>query len=151
MTRPLIAPARQPRPVPRREAERVLAAEQLEELRALRQTMTEFAGRLGGQIVNNVLAVEALVFADSLGVERSWHAAAGAIRVVNLSAANIVTVVAGASTGYAPTSGRGVYFVRPSSSETISIASHVVTFYGTAADKMSYQAWTIGVRPSAGG
>jgi hypothetical protein len=138
--------------VHRRDVERTVAGEQLAELRALRNTMTEAVARLSGQVINGVLQVETVIFpADGSGVERSWHAPIGSVQVVNpiITAGHIVTVVSGNAAGFAPTAGRGVFLVRPNSSEVVSIGGHVVTFYGTPGEAFSYQAFTIGARPSA--
>lgn len=153
MTTPITAPdtgratTRQPRG---KEAERILAAEQLAELRALRQIMTEQAARLSGRIVNNVLAVRTDAFPTGGVIVLEYGAAAGAIQVTNPAAGNTVTVFGGQdNAGVAPTSGTGVYVVPPGQTITVPVASHVVTLYGTAADRVSYAVYTAAVGPSS--
>lgn len=75
-----------PRDAPRgREAERILAGELLAELRHLKSTLTEWADRYAGQIVNNVLRTETATF-DATGVVKAQaHVAAGCIEVRNLA------------------------------------------------------------------
>lgn len=153
MTTPITTPdagratTRQPRG---REAERILAAEQLAELRALRQIMTEQAARLSGRIVNNVLAVRTDTFPTAGLLVLDYGAAAGAVQVTNPSAANTITVYgAQDNSGVAPATGTGVYLVPPGQTITVPIASHVVTLYGTAADRVSYAVYTGAVGPSS--
>lgn len=130
------------------DAQRTLAAEQLQELRGLAQTMTELAARWSGQAINNVLEVGTVTIpAGAVGVELSFGAAAGSIWVDNQSAANKMTVQAGAIGASAPTNGIGVAQVPFGQHRTINVASHVVTVYGTAGDTFVYQAFTCGARP----
>jgi hypothetical protein len=130
------------------DAQRTLAAEQLQELRGLAQTMTELAARWSGQAINNVLEVGSNVIPSTgtPGVEISWGAAAGSIEVDN-QGTHPMTVQAAPIGASAPASGIGVYPVPANSRRTINLASHVVTVYGTAADVFAYQAFTCGARP----
>ena len=136
-----------------REMARVVNAELLADLRWWRQSFTEFIGRLQGRLVNDVLGVETCVLpsggdpAVTPSVTRQWHAPAGSVEVNNVSTHPITVAVGGASQ-VAPALGVGVYIVPASSTRTVNIASRQVTFYGTAADTFSYQAWTAGAAPS---
>jgi hypothetical protein len=132
-----------------RAAERVLAAEMLDELRTLAQTMTSFAERLQGRIWNNVLQVETCVV-DSAGtpVSRNWGAPAGCVVVENYSDTNTLTVESAGPAGAAPTSGVGVERVPPGSRKVIALNSTTVTFYGTAGDAFSFQAFTAAPIPA---
>lgn len=145
------APAVERRPTGR-QAERILAAELLDEFRAYAQTSTEFMARLGGRVVNDVLGVETCVFdAAATPVDRQWHVAAGCIVVANYSAANTLTVVAAGPAGNpAPASGVGVTRIPPGACRVVALASRTVTFYGTAADAFSYQAFTAAPQPVVG-
>jgi hypothetical protein len=135
-----------------REARRVLDAELLAELRHFAQTSTEFMQRLAGQSVNNVLDVFTATFAaDASGlvfITRDYNVAAGCIQVSNLAAAgHFITVVAGSPGQSAPPGGTGVYLVDGGTTRTIALASRVVTLWGTAADKVSFQVFTAAVAP----
>ncbi len=131
------------------EDRRVLTAELMDELRHYAQTMTEFAARLGGRLVNNVLAVETcIVDAVATPVAREWGVAAGCVEVSNLSDANTLTVVAAGAGAAAPASGMGVYRVRPNTTRVVAVASRQVTFYGTAGDVFCYQAFTAAPQPA---
>ena len=130
------------------DAQRALAAEQLQETRSLNQTMTELAARWSGQAINNVLEVGSgsIPSTGTPGVELSWGAAAGSITLDN-QGTHPMTVQAAPIGASAPTGGIGVYPVPANSRRTINIGSHVVTVYGTAADTFAYQAFTCGARP----
>jgi hypothetical protein len=134
----------------RREAERLLTAELVDELRHFMQTMTEGAARLAGRIVNDVLQCELVVFdAAATPVFRTFHVAIGAVEVRNLSAANTITVTSQGPAGAAPTSGVGIWKVPPSTKETINLASRQVTIYGAAGDQVEFQAFTKAASPVA--
>jgi hypothetical protein len=140
-----------PSPVRRptaRELRRQLDAEMLQELVRIRQTMTEYAGRLGGQIVNNVLETATLAIGADGFVTREYGVAAGAVQVFNLSGANDMTVVAGGPAGYIPPTGTGVSVVPAGKDRVINVAARQITIYGTAGDRVSFQVWTVGARPS---
>lgn len=129
-----------------RAAERILAAEQLEVMRALRLTMTEWAAKLAGNTVNNTLAVQTRTFPAEGILPLTYHVAAGAIRVTNLGvAANLVTVHGAPNQGYAPTEGVGVYVVPGGTRETIPMDSHTITLYGTPGDRVSFMVFTTAV------
>lgn len=120
----------------------------LQELRHMRQSMTEFTAELAGQIVNNVLAVETAQFAsDGSPIFRSWHVAAGAIEVT--AGGHAVTVVAAGPAAVAPTVGVGVFVVPANTTRTVSLASRQVTLYGNIGDTVSFQVFTPGPRPVA--
>ena len=125
-----------------REASRVLLAEQLDALRAMAQTMTDFAERFQGRLANHVLEVATVTFDASAQYARQWHAAAGVVEVTNLSGANTITVHAAGASSTAPGTGVGVYRVPPNSTRKVAVASRQVTFYGTAADTFCFQAFT---------
>jgi hypothetical protein len=132
-----------------RAAERILAAELLAAFRAHAQTMTEFAERLQGRLVNHVLEVATCVFDSSATpVARQWKAAAGCVEVSNFSAAGVLTVHAAGPTGSAPSSGVGVYRVPAGATRVVAVASRQVTFYGAAGDAFSFQAFTAAPTPA---
>lgn len=138
-------PAEPGEPVkPRRgDAQRVLAAELLDEFRAYAQTHTDFMARLAGGIVNDVLGVETVTF-DAAGViARQWKVAAGSVEVCNLSS-DPVTVVAGGPGPGAPNVGVGVSVVPAGAIRIVNLGARQMTIYGTAGDQVSYQAVTRG-------
>ena len=132
-----------------RSAERILAAELLDAFRNAAQTMTEFAERLQGRLVNHVLEVGTWVFdANATPVFRQWHAAAGCVEISNFSAAGVLTVVAAGPGAGAPTSGIGVYRIPAGVTRVVAVASRQVTVYGTAGDAFSRQAFTAAPTPA---
>lgn len=135
------------RPDTGREANRVLQAELLAELRHNAQSQTEFMERLGGQIINNTLEVFSGQF-DATGVfSRNWKVAAGSVVVNNLGVAgHRITVSTTAPGSVAPT-GTGTFLIDGGTSRTVPLASHNLTLYGTAGDFFSYAAFTAAVRP----
>jgi hypothetical protein len=134
-----------------RDAERILAGELLQVLRHMSETMTEWAERYAGQVVNHVLAVEKVTFdAAATPISRQWHVPAGCIEVTNPST-HVITVVSGGGGGMlsAPTAGVGVYDVPAGTTRVVSLASRQVTLFGTAADTCSFQVFTAAARPGA--
>lgn len=130
-------------------AERQLAAEQLDTLKYLSQTMTQWAARWSGRVTNSVLEVGTFTI-DATGAKTlSWGAACGAIEVRNLGT-HTMTVVSGPAT-VLPTQGTGMYQIPAGQVETVNVANHTVTVFGTAADSFSYQAYTVGGAPVSGG
>jgi len=142
----------EPRQLSTRDAQRLLAVEQLEGWRHFAQTQTEFMERLAGQAINHVLEVFTATFPVGGQISRDYAVAAGAVEVNNLAAAaNIVTVSSGSPGELAPTGGVGVYLVAGGTSRTVAIASRQFTLYGTEGDEVSVQVFTAGLRPAAGG
>jgi hypothetical protein len=135
-----------PRRVPGREAQRLLAAESVELLRALAQRMTEFTALLQGQVINNVLEVATVVVpatGDAL-VQKQYQAAVGSVEVNNTST-HTVTVVSGSNSGATPpTSGTGVYQVAAGATRLVNIGAREFTLYGTAGDTFGIQVFTRG-------
>lgn len=137
-----------------RRAMDIYAAEVLAQLRNLNQTMTEQAARVAGRMVNNVIHVATYLFvADAAGATPSvtidCRVAAGSIDVVNLAAANVVTVAAGPPMAYAPPSGIGVGVVLGASHRTLAIGGRQITLYGTAGDRVSVQVFATAIEPSS--
>jgi hypothetical protein len=133
--------------VSQREMQRVMNAELLQDMRWWRQSFTEFAARLQGRLVNDVLQVETVIIdANATPVTRQWRAAAGSVEVNNLST-HPITVSAGGASAVAPAQGVSVYIVPAASTRTVNLAARQVTFYGTAGDSFSYQAFTAGAAP----
>lgn len=140
----------QGRRLSRRDADRLLTAQILDELRHYMQTMTAAAARLEGRIVNDVLTCELCTFdAAATPIFRNFHAAIGAVQVRNLSGANTLVVTSQGPQGGAPSGGVGVWKVPPSTKEMINLASRQMTIYGTAGDQVEFQAFTKGAEPVA--
>lgn len=132
------------------EAERLFYMEMLAEMRRLCATTTEGFARLTGRSVNNVLDVQTQPIPTAGYIQLTYGTAAGAIEVSNLSAGTgTVTVHASGPAGSAPTYGIGVYRVAPGATRTISVDSHQITIYGTAADVVCWQVWSKGADPVA--
>jgi hypothetical protein len=131
-------------------AERQLLALILAEMRALVASSTQFMARLGSGVVNDVLAVETVIF--DAAASRSWEfqVAAGSIEVNNLSETEEIVVHA-ASLGARPDRGVGVYVVPASTTRVVSLASRTVTLYGVAAERCSVQVFTRGAGASSAG
>lgn len=133
----------------RRDAERLLFQQMLQELRHIRDATTEAAARLTQRITNNVLDVQTKVFGTAGVIRLGYGAAAGSIEVSNWSVAAVVTVyLAGGVDDVAPAVGVGVYRVPAGQTRTITCDTHAITLYGTAADAVTWQVWTKGVEPT---
>jgi hypothetical protein len=133
-------------------AERILAAELLQELREIRASMTEFGERLTTGTVNHVLGVETRMFPSTGYISRSYGGAMGSVEVRALGAHD-VTVSAGESPGSSvPTIGVGVYVVPAGTAALVNVAGRGFTLWGTSGETVSYQAFTTGgqARPSLG-
>jgi hypothetical protein len=128
-------------------SQRVLVAELLAELRALHLTMTEYAARLGGRAVNNVLGVETFAIPTDGYVNREYGVAAGAVDVSNPGNNIVVVVAGGASSPAAPGTGVGVYRIPAGTARTVNVGTHQIGFYGTAADVVSIQVFAKGAEP----
>jgi hypothetical protein len=126
-------------------AARILAGQQLHELRTLQQTMTELAARLQGFLTNNVLAWGVFTLDGSGQSFQQFKAECGAVTIRNLGA-NAMTVMQGNPTS-AATSGRGVWIVPGNTKDTVPINTAEFTIYGTAADKFDLCAYTRGITP----
>lgn len=135
-----------------REAERQVWGEVLAALEAQHRTMTAFMERYQGIALNNTLEVCTAAFDASGLITRSFHAAVGSVQVVNLSltALHNITVVSGGPTGQVPATGRGVAVVLPGTSLTVGLAATSFTLYGTAADLVTFQAFTTGANSPRG-
>lgn len=133
-----------------REAQRVLTAELLSELRHQAQSQTEWAERLAGQIVNHTLEVWSGTFDASGVISRSYEVAAGCIVVNHLGvAANIITV-SSAGPGSGPPGGTGTYPIAGGTTRTVALGSRAFALYGTAGDRVGFQVFTAAVRPVSG-
>lgn len=128
----------------------VVAAETLQEIQLLRQTMTDFAAQLAGRMVNKVLTVETRAFpADGSPLTWQFQVAAGAIEVQPLGT-NAVTVDASGPSSAGPVVGVGVSVVQPNvGPRTVALASRQVTLYGTAGDRVSVQVFAGAIQPSS--
>lgn len=131
-----------------REAERILAAEMLSELRAMRMVMTEQAAKVAGRMVNNTLGVRTATFPPGGSVALNYHVAAGSIRVTNLSATGAITVTSAGDLGYVPVEGQGMYVVPAGLRETIPVASRHITLYGTPGERVSYMVFAGATSPT---
>lgn len=132
-----------------RAAERIYYGEALSELRHYMQTSTEFAARVSGQIVNNVLDVQTRVFDASGMIALEYGAAIGCIDLDASLAPHQVTVATGGGSGVVPAQGAGVYIVAAGVKRAVNIGAHQVTLYGTAGDTVSFQVYTRAAGPSA--
>jgi hypothetical protein len=131
-----------------RVAERVLAAELLQEFRRSTETLTQFTERITHGVINNVLEVGTIVFGTSGMVTLSFAVPIGCIEVRNLGLNTITVDSSGGGMPGAPLLGRGVYLVPAGAPALINLASRAVTLYGTADEYASYQAFTRGAGPS---
>jgi hypothetical protein len=132
-----------------RAAERILAAELLQEIRRLGVTMTEYSERIAAGVVNHVLEVGTRPIGTDGYHTRAYKVPVGSIEVRNLGQHDM-RVVNSAPGPSAPDYGIGVYVVPPGCTVLVNIASHNHTVWGTAGDIYCYQAFTRGgdVRPS---
>lgn len=139
-----------PEEAPRgRRAAELLAAEQLQQLRIMHQSMTDLAAQLQGFLTNGLLAVETFQFdASATPMHRQFKAAIGAVDVRNLGS-TAITVFEGGPAAGAPVTGRGVWVVPPGVRETIPINGTQFCVYGAAGDRLSYAAYTYEARPTS--
>lgn len=126
-----------------KEAERLLAAELLQELRAIRAHMTDTNERRVGGVVNHVLEVRTATFPTSGYLTYSWSVPAGCIEVNNMGTGT-VTVESGGPSSYVPAAGQGVYPVPAGTIQPVSLASQRVTLWGTSGETVAFHAFTIG-------
>lgn len=127
----------------RREADRVLLTETVEEIRYLRAHLTAAAERTGTGVVNHVLETRTITF-DTTGIYSiEFGVPIGAIEISNVGNAT-VTVHAGGARNAAPTDGLGVYVINTLDTQLVNLASRQVTLYGTAGQRCCYQAYTVG-------
>jgi hypothetical protein len=130
-----------PEQAPRgRAAERILAAELLQEFRLTRASLTEATERFGHGALNHVLQVGTKTMPDAGFVSFDFSTVCGSIEVRNLGEHDM-TVCSFAGTS-APTSGVGVYIVPAGAVQVVNVASRQVYIWGTAAEQVSYQAYT---------
>lgn len=127
-----------------REARRAVETEILEELRYVRAHLTEAAERTGTGVVNHVLQVGTGIFDADGRVTLDFGVPIGSIEVNAID--GDVTVAAGGpiSGTTAPASGTGVYIVEENTMRRVNIGARQVTLYGTATERVSYQAFTTG-------
>ncbi|HET6215353.1 MAG TPA: hypothetical protein VFE14_20980 [Micromonosporaceae bacterium] len=128
----------------RRETEATLAAELLAELRYIRNHLTGSAEKRGTGVVNHVLEVATRLFDTDGLITMSFGVPCGSIEVNNVGNAT-VTVASGPPTGTgAPAKGVGVYKVAAGTTQWVNVNHREVTLWGTAAQNVSYQAYTVG-------
>jgi len=125
-----------------RAAERILAAELLEEFRRLTGTMTEFSARYAHGVVNKVLEVATRNIPSAGYVTREYGVVCGCIEIRNLGSADMTIVSSGPGGASAPKVGVGVYIVPAGAVQTINVASRQITIWGASGDTVSYQAFT---------
>ncbi len=136
-----------------RDAQRLLQTEMLAEWRAFMQSMTRFAERFAGRVVNHVLEVRLSTLptptAGAAFVKTDWHVAAGSVYVRNLGTHPMTVSPYGPDPSGAPTSGIGVWVIPAGVAETVPIASRQLTVYGTAGDQVEWAAFTTEAAPVA--
>jgi len=124
-----------------REAQHLLTAELLEEIRRLNETSSEMAARLRSGILNGVLLVELAVF-DATGlVERTFNTTAGSAAIVNHGSADIIVSSAPAGPA-APGQGKGIQLIPAGAGMTVPVGTRTLTLYGTTGQKVSVQVFT---------
>jgi len=126
-----------------------LAAELLGELRYVRAHTSRTAELLATGVKNNVLEVATATFNTDGVISLGWSAVCGSITVRNLSSSSTVTVASGPAS-VAP-AGIGSWTVPASTCDVVNVNARVLTLYGTAGQKVCYQAFTIGARPESSG
>lgn len=128
----------------------ILTEQMLAEMRMLRETNTQLAALMRGQLVNDVLGIEIATF-DAQGIiTRDYRVAIGSITVANHTAADVI-VASAPPGGAVPGTGRGLQRVRPAIQRCMNLgASHTVTLYGVAAGTVSIEVFTRPQPPSSG-
>lgn len=127
-----------------------LAHKELGEIRREVATTTEEIGKLRGQIINDVLAVELITFDDGRAVARNFPVPFGSVAVANHSEDEEVTVSAGPIGPAAPVQGTGVQVVAAGRAAVINLASTSLTLYGAEGDRVSVQVFSKSQPPSFG-
>lgn len=138
--RPVAAP-RQPSP---RQQEMIMQAELVAAVRSLAETNTQISAQLGRRgALNGVLDVWAGVLPAGGTITRNYEVVVGSMRVTNHGAA-ILTVQSGVAAGDtgAQSAGTGVQYVGPGATHSFPVGDRGWTITGTAADKVSIQAYT---------
>lgn len=142
-------PVAAPRPISPRQAEALMNAELLASIRSLVESSTELASRLGRRgAVNGVLDVWAGVFPAVPVLTRTYDVTVGSIVIHNHSAAGQVIVQSGIAAGDTgpQAGGVGVQYVNAGQRLIMPLGDRSWTMSGTAADKVSVQAFT-GLQP----
>lgn len=142
-------PVAAPRPISPRQAEALMNAELLASIRSLVESSTELASRLGRRgAVNGVLDVWAGVFPTVPVLTRTYEVTVGSIVIHNHSAAGQVIVQSGIAAGDTgpQAGGVGVQYVNAGQRLIMPLGDRSWTMSGTAADKVSVQAFT-GLQP----
>ena len=140
----------QPSRAPRgREAEHLLVAELLQEIRTLRETSSAHAQSLLGAVVNEVLVVETTKFDADGVVSRQYRTMVGSVVVANIGTADVSVSSSPPASGIGAT-GVGQYVVRKDTAVSVPIGSRTVTIYGTAGDTVGLQVYAGRVPPMSG-
>jgi hypothetical protein len=142
-------PVPAPRPISARQAEALMTAELLDAVRSLVESSTEIAAALGRRgAMNGVIDSWAGVFPAVPVLTRSYEVTAGSLVVYNHSAAGQVIVQSGLAAGDTgpQAGGVGVQYVNAGQRLIMPLGDRSWTMSGTAADKVSVQAFT-GLQP----
>ena len=110
------------------------------------QHTSVIAERLSTGVINNVLQVGTYTLDTSGQFNISWQTTCGCVEIYNHSAANLMTIVAGAS-GIASIGGAGTSRIPFGVRRVVNINAHGITVFGTAGDVFGLQAWTTGYKP----
>lgn len=112
--------------------------------------LTETSEKLATGVVNHVLeAGTRLVDSTGAGITLAFQATVGSLLVRNPSTSTI-TVAAGQGAGVRPSVGPGVHDVEGRTWRIVPINARYCTIYGTAGQRVGYEAYTTRVAPTAG-
>ena len=92
--------------------------------------------------VNGILEVSTDTLDANGMLTRSYGVAIGSMVVSNPNSSNLVVASGAANSNVAPTKGVGVFIVPANSVMTVAIDHHAFTFYGSAANTVSFQVFT---------
>lgn len=129
-------------------------AAMLAELAYIRRHTSLTAERLSTGVRNNVLEVGtwtigAVVGSETSGsVTRSFSAVCGSVEIKNLGVGDMT--VCGGQAGSKPNGGANVSIVQPGERVTLGFFDRSITIWGTPADRVGVQAYTINTRTADG-
>jgi hypothetical protein len=106
------------------------------------------AEQLATGVTNHVLEVASAVLDTSGAKGCSWQATCGAIAVFNTG--DYPVLVASGMPGVAPVQGPGMSSIGANEWRIVNINSRYLTLYGTAGQRVDYQAFTTGLPPAGG-
>lgn len=129
-------------------AEREVANAILEQLKYIAAHTSRTSELLSTGVINGVLEAATWTFGTDGRLMRQWGATAGTVQVTNLGTGDVVLAAGAVAT--APNGGNACTIIPAGTVGTFSVASRVVTLFGTAGERVVLQAFTGAMLPGGG-